>query len=155
MKKFYYLAICAVVSVVLTGCFGFGGSTSETPSFKLSDLQGLWEEKGTLHYVRFTTERSDEYPYYLGLEWDEADEIIEQDLIDARETLGHPGNGWFKYDFKTSGGDLTEIHLMDNEGAEIPKIYIVSKLTESTLEYYEKDRSSSKFYFTKVVTALD
>ena len=155
MKKFYYLAICAVVSVVLTGCFGFGGSTSETPSFKLGDLQGRWVENGTQHFVHFTTERSEEYPYYLGYEWNEAEEVTEQDVLDSREALGHPGNGWFKYDFKTSGGDLTEIHLMDNEGAEIPKIYVVSKLTETVLEYYEKDRPSSKFAFEKLVYLPD
>lgn len=151
MKKYYYLAICAIVSLTLTGCFGGSGSYND-PSYSLSDLQALWQEDGTEHFVRFTTERSDEYPYYLGLEWDEAEEVTEQDLIDAREELGHPGNGWFKYEFKTSGGDLTEIHLMDNEGAEIPKIYIVSKLTSDKLEYYEKDHSSSKYYFSKVVT---
>lgn len=151
MKKYYYLAICAIVSLTLTGCFGGSGSYND-PSYSLSDLQALWQEDGTEHFMRFTTERSDEYPYYLGLEWDEAEEITEQDLIDAREELGHPGNGWFKYEFKTSGGDLTEIHLMDNEGAEIPKIYIVSKLTSDKLEYYEKDHSSSKYYFSKVVT---
>ena len=151
MKKYYYLAICAIVSLTLTGCFGGSGSYND-PSYSLSDLQALWQEDGTEHFVHFTTERSDEYPYYLGLEWDEAEEITEQDLIDAREELGHPGNGWFKYEFKTSGGDLTEIHLMDNEGAEIPKIYIVSRLTSDKLEYYEKDHSSSKYYFSKVVT---
>ena len=151
MKKYYYLAICAIVSLTLTGCFG-GSSSYNNPSYSLSDLQALWQEDGTEHFVRFTTERSDEYPYYLGLEWDEADEIAEQDLIDARQELGHPGNGWFKYEFKTSGGDLTEIHLMDNGGAEIPKIYIVSRLTSDKLEYYEKDHSSSKYYFSKVVT---
>lgn len=148
MKKFYHLALCAIAAISLTGCFG--GATE--PEFKLADLQGLWQEDGTEHFVSFTTERSDEYPYYLGLEWDEAEEITEQDLIDAREELGHPGNGWFKYEFKTSGGDLTEIHLMDNGGAEIPKIYIVSKLTSDKLEYYEKDHSNSKYYFSKVVT---
>ena len=151
MKKYYYLAICAIVSLTLTGCFGGSGSYN-APSYSLSDLLALWQEDGTDHVVRFTTERSSEYPYYLGLEWDEAEEITEQDLIDAREELGHPGNGWFKYEFKTSGGDLTEIHLMDNEGAEIPKIYIVSRLTSDKLEYYEKDHSSSKYYFSKVVT---
>ena len=143
MKKYYYLAICAIVSLTLTGCFGGSGSYND-PSYSLSDLQALWQEDGT--------ERSSEYPYYLGLEWDEAEEITEQDLIDAREELGHPGNGWFEYQFKTSGGDLTEIHLMDNGGAEIPKIYIVSKLTSDKLEYYEKDHSNSKYYFSKVVT---
>ena len=154
MKKYYYLAICAIVSLTLTGCFG-GSSGYNDPSYSLSDLQTLWQEDGTEHFVRFTTEITEVEifpPSYYGREWDEAEEITEQDLVEAREELGHPGNGWFKYEFKTSGGDLTEIHLMDNGGAEIPKIYIVSKLTSDKLEYYEKDHSSSKYYFSKVVT---
>ena len=150
MKKYYYLAICAIVSLTLTGCFGGSGSYND-PSYSLSDLQALWQEDGTDHFVRFTTERSSEYPYYLGLEWDEAEEITEQDLIDAREELGHPGNGWFKYKFTVTDGGLHEIHLMDNEGAEIPKEYIVSKLTSSELVYYEKDKENWKYSFTKVV----
>jgi hypothetical protein len=40
---------------------------------------------------------------------------------------------------------------MDNEGAEIPKEYIVSKLTSSELVYYEKDKENWKYSFTKVV----
>ena len=151
IQKLYHLAICAIVSISLSGCFFGGGSSStEEPTFKLSDLQALWQENSTQHYVRFTTERSEEYPYYLGYEWDEAEDIFESDLIANRETLGHPGNGWFKYELKTTG-TLTEIHLMDNEGAEIPKVFVVSKLTDTTLEYYEKDRPSSKYYFTKMV----
>ena len=65
MKKYYYLAICAIVSLTLTGCFGGSGSYND-PSYSLSDLQALWQEDGTEHFVRFTTERSSEYPYYLG-----------------------------------------------------------------------------------------
>ena len=75
----------------------------------------------------------------------------EEYLIWNREELGHPGNGWFKYKFETSNKNLTEIHLMDNEGAEIPKIYIVSVLTDTDLEYYEEDHKSIKYRFSKVV----
>ena len=155
MKKFYHLAICAIVAVTMNSCFFGGGTTTEEPKFQLSDLQGRWVEINTQHFVNFTTERSDEYPYYLGYEWDESEEVFESDLLTARQELGHPGNGWFKYDFKTTDGNLTEIHLMDNEGAEIPKIYVVSKLTETSLEYYEKDRPSSKFAFEKMVYLPD
>lgn len=38
---------------------------------------------------------------------------------------------------------------MDNQGAVIPKEYVVSKLTNSELEYYESDDKKNKFYFTK------
>lgn len=144
MKKLYYLAFVAVVGIVLSGCSLFGGG-GNNPSFNLSDLQGLWEENGTQHYVRFTNEQSDETGYLYGREWDEAEEVYEEDLV-------YHGNGWFKYEFKTTG-DLTEIHLMDNGGAELPKVYVVSTLTSSQLSYYEKDHTSNKFNFSKVVTA--
>ena len=141
MKRFYYLALVAIVGIALSSCSMLNGD--KTPEFKLSDLQGLWEENNTQHYVRFTTEQSDETGYLYGREWDEAEEVYEEDLTPH-------GNGWFKYKFETKG-DLHEIHLMDNGGAEIPKEYIVTTLTDSKLEYYEKDRKNNKFYFSKVV----
>ncbi|MBQ3997986.1 MAG: hypothetical protein II644_01465 [Paludibacteraceae bacterium] len=154
MKKCYYLALMALVIVAFSSCSLFG-EKSNTPEFKQSELQGLWQENNTEHFVRFTEERSEEYPYFLGREWDDAewddpDMTYEEFLIWNREQLGHPGNGWFKYKLETSG-TLTEIHLMDNEGAEIPKVYVVSKLTDTDLVYYEKEHQSIKFYFTKVV----
>ena len=145
MRKFYYLALIALVGIAFSSC-----TPTNTPEFRLSDLQGLWQENNTEHYVRFTDEQSDEKGYFYGLEWNEGEDKYEQDLIDAREELGHPGNGWFKYDFETNGS-LTEIHLMDNGGAEIPKVYVVSKLTDTVLEYYEKDNKSWSYSFTKIV----
>jgi hypothetical protein len=151
MKKFYHLALCAIAAISLTGCFG--GATEQ--ELKLADLQGLWQRDNTLEFVRFTPEQSDENGYLYGREWNEDDSedmaVYESDLIEAREKLGHPGNGWFKYKFTVTDGGLHEIHLMDNEGAEIPKEYIVSKLTSSELVYYEKDKENWKYSFTKVV----
>ncbi len=136
MKAFRIFCI-ALFGIAVCSC------TPNAPSFNLSDLQGLWQENNTEHFVRFTTEQSDEAGYLYGREWDEAEDIHEEDL------LPH-GNGWFKYLFETNG-NLTEIHLMDNGGAEIPKVYIVSKLTSTTLEYYEKDHKSISFSFQKMV----
>ena len=42
---------------------------------------------------------------------------------------------------------------MDNGGAEIPKVYVVTLLTDTDLSYYEKDHKSIKFSFSKVVVA--
>lgn len=153
MRKFYYLALVALIGIAFSSCSLIGGGEN-TPEFRLGDLQGLWQETNTQHYVRFTTEMTgvESFPSsYYGREWNEAEDVTEQDLIDAREELGYPGNGWFEYQFKTTG-DLTEIHLMDNGGAEIPKVYVVSKLTDTDLEYYEKERTSNKFKFQKVVS---
>ena len=145
MNKYnsFKLFLFAVVALVMAGCSLFGGKDNN-PSFRLSDLQGLWQENNTEHYVRFTTEQSEETGYLYGREWDEAEDITEDDLLPK-------GNGWFKYLFETTGS-LTEIHLMDNGGAEIPKVYVVTVLTDTELSYYEKDHKSIKFNFTKVVT---
>lgn len=140
-QTFKLLAI-AFFGVVLAGCSFFGDNNE--PTYRLSDLQGLWQENDTQHYVRFTTEQSDETGYLYGREWDEAEDITEADLKPH-------GNGWFKYLFETAG-KLTEIHLMDNGGAEIPKVYVVTKLTDTDLVYYEKEYSSKKYYFSKMVT---
>ena len=152
MRKSIQFLFLAFVAVALASCDMFNKTT---PSYQLSDLQGLWQRNNTQEFVRFTTEQSDETGYLLGREWNEDewyDEGSYEDfLIEQRNKQGYPGNGWFKYQFKSTG-DLTEIHLMDNGGAEIPKIYVVSKLTDTDLVYYEKEYPSIKFNFTKVVT---
>ena len=141
MRKSIQFLFLAFVAVALASCDMFNKTT---PSYQLSDLQGLWQRNNTEHYVRFTKEQSDETGYLYGREWDEAEDITEDDLLPK-------GNGWFKYLFETTGS-LTEIHLMDNGGAEIPKVYVVTVLTDTELSYYEKEHKSIKFNFTKVVT---
>ena len=141
MRKSIQILFLAFVAVALASCDMFNKTT---PSYQLSDLQGLWQENNTEHYVRFTKEQSEETGYLYGREWDEAEDITEDDLLPK-------GNGWFKYLFETTGS-LTEIHLMDNGGAEIPKVYVVTVLNDTELSYYEKDHKSIKFNFTKVVT---
>lgn len=136
------IAILCVITCALTSCIGWG-TGGNTPAYQLSDLQGLWVENGTQHYVRFTTEQSDEAGYLYGREWNEDEDTYEDDLVQY-------GNGWFKYLFETNR-QLTEIHLMDNGGADIPKVYIVSVLTDTHLEYYEKEYPAFKYYFTKMV----
>ena len=136
----FRLALVALVAAAFVAC---NMISPENPEYRLSDLQGLWQEKNTQYFVRFTTEQSDETNYLYGWEWDEAEDVFEEDLQPY-------GNGWFKYWFETNG-NLTEIHLMDNGGAEIPKVYVVSKLTDTDLEYYEKERKNNKFYFSKMV----
>ncbi|MBR6034625.1 MAG: hypothetical protein IKP39_01045 [Paludibacteraceae bacterium] len=146
MKHINKILLLAWLGIALAGCNLFNKPTE----FQLSDLQGLWQENKTMHYVRFTTENSEETGYLYGREWDEAEDIYEKDLLDFLAEYGIHGNGWFKYKFEKNG-NLTEIHLMDNGGAEIPKIYVVTLLTDTDLSYYEKDHKSIKFTFTKVV----
>ena len=125
-----------VVAIAMTSCFG----PSNEPDFVEADLLGLWQETGTEAYVRFTAEQDETGEYKYGCEWDESEDIFESDLQPD-------GNGWFKY--KLVKSDLTEIHLMDNGGAEIPKIYVVTKLTDTELQY--KDNFGTTHSFDKVV----
>ena len=128
--------ILAIIAIAMTSCFG----SSEEPTFIENDLLGLWQEKGTETYVRFTTEQDETGEYKYGREWDESEDIFESDLLPY-------GNGWFKY--KLVQSDLTEIHLMDNGSADIPKIYQVVKLNAGELQY--KDAQGKTYHFSKVV----
>ena len=130
------VGILVVVAIMMTSCFG----SSDEPDFVEADLLGLWQEIGTEAYVRFTSEKDDTGEYKYGREWDESEDTFESDLKPY-------GNGWFKY--KLVKSDLTEIHLMDNGGAEVPKIYVVTKLTDTALQY--KDDFGTTHSFDKVV----
>ena len=139
-KNSLVLGILVLVSEVMTSCFG----PSNEPSFVEADLLGLWQEEGTEAYVRFTSEADETGEYKYGREWDEGDEMSEGDLTPY-------GNGWFKY--KLVKSDLTEIHLMDNGGANIPKVYQVVKLTAGELEYRDEYKNTHRF--EKLLILLD
>ena len=142
-KSFIILSVLALVAIAMTSCFG----PSNEPTFAEADLLGLWgrgtavgQDSVPVKFVRFTSEVDDSGEYKYGREWNEDDDVYEEDLLPY-------GNGWFKY--KLVKSDLTEIHLMDNGGAEIPKIYVVTKLTDTALQY--KDDFGTTHSFDKVV----
>lgn len=128
--------VLSIVAIAMTSCFG----SVEEPTFQEVDLLGLWQEEGTEAFVRFTNESCDNGEYKYGREWDESEDVFESDLQPY-------GNGWFKY--KLVKSDLTEIHLMDNGGADIPKVFVVTKLTDIILEY--KDDLGQIKKFIKIV----
>ncbi len=139
MKKRIVLSVLATIAVVMTSCFGPGPNPEEV-EFKQADLLGLWQEQNTEVFVRFTNEADESGEYHYGREWDESEDVFESDLQPY-------GNGWFKY--KLVKTDLTEIHLMDNGGADIPKVYQVLKLTAGELQY--KDDYGKTHTLDKVV----
>jgi len=148
MRKFYYLALAALVGIAFSSCSLLGGD--KNPQFRMSDLEGYWLQTNdnTDHYVRFTTDQSDEAGYLLGYEWHEKDPagaVYESDVL--QDSLG---DGWFKYKLETKG-ELEEVILMTNKGAEYSRFYTVTKLTSENLEYYDQRLTSSKYYFSKVV----
>ena len=141
MTRYFRLVLMALVSIAFIGCEMFD---KKTESFSQSDLHGLWLEEGTQHYVRFLSEKADTATFEWGKEWDVAQKVTEDKLV-------YHGNGWFKW--KLVEAELKELHLMDNDGAPIPKIYTVTKLTSSELVY--KDNVNREHSFSKVVFKED
>ena len=121
MKKSTILfGVVAIVAMMMTSC------QMEKPSFQEADLLGLWQENGQEAFVRFTDELDPTREYKYGRQWNVSEDVYEEDLKQY-------GNGWFKY--KLVNSNLTEIHLMDNGGADVPKIYTVLQLTDDVLKY--------------------
>lgn len=132
-KRFFYSLVVAVVALLAVSC-----EPVEPNQIDAKNIYGLWG-KGSV-YMRFTDEvYTDDPSFSYGREWDEGEEIFESDLTPY-------GNGWFRW--KVNEAELTEIFLMENGGAEIPKIYTVTKLTPDRLEY--KDTRGNYYSFTKV-----
>ena len=126
MKK-HIIFILSILACAFTSCINWGNGGTE-PSFQLSALQGLWQEDNTQHYVRFTTEQSDEAGYLYGREWDESEEMEE-------EYLQPYGNGWFKW--KKDGDNVVEMHMTDHQIASIPYEYKMLRLSNNEMRYKE------------------
>lgn len=133
-RRSIILSVLAIALIAITSC------SKEEPTFQEADLLGLWQKTGADEYVRFTDEKDKTGEYKYGCEWNEEDDVFENDLTPY-------GNGWFKY--KLVKSDLTEIHLMENGGAEAPKVYTILTLTEDILKY--KDDLGAITTYEKVV----
>ena len=128
MKKSTILfGVVAIVAMVMVSC------QMDKPTFQEANLLGKWiKDDATgldsvpVEFVRFTDELDPTREYKYGRQWNVSEDIYEEDLKPY-------GNGWFKY--KLVNSKLTEIHLMDNGGADVPKIYTVLQLTDDVLKY--------------------
>ena len=143
-KRIVFLSVLAVIAVTMTSCWNV---PEPEVVFDEANLLGLWSKGDAtgldsvpVEFVRFTAEQDETGEYKYGRQWNEREDIYEEDLVPY-------GNGWFKY--KLVKSDLTEIHLMDNGDAEVPKVYVVTKLTDTELQY--KDNVGTTHSFDKVV----
>ena len=130
-KSILRIALVAMVGALVASC-----SLGTEPTFQENDLLGLWQEGGKGAFVRFTAGKDSTGVYKYGCEWNEGEGVSESDLTKY-------GNGWFKW--KLVKADLTEIHLMENGGADIPKVYTVRKLTDTELLYEDDFKNVHSF----------
>ena len=142
MTRYFQWTLVVLIAGVLTGCEMFN---KKTEPFSQVALHGLWLEEGTKHYVRYLEQKADTATYEWGKEWDEAQKVTEDRLVDY-------GNGWFKYELKyvDNQNKLTQISKMDNDGADIYERYIVTALSDKRLEYYKEGYPNEKQYYNKV-----
>lgn len=135
-KSFIGLAIIAIVA-------GFASCNNSSVSFSESDLHGKWQEEDKNAYVKFTVELDTvsnlkDRKYHWGYEWDEGDGVYEKDVLNERY-----GNGWFVY--ALDGDQLTQAHMMSNKGADIPKVYTVTVLTNSDLKFQDSEKVNHSY----------
>ena len=138
-KRIVFLSVLAVIALTMTSCWNVPEEV-----FDEANLLGKWiKDDATgldsvpVEFVRFTDELDPTREYKYGRQWNVSEDIYEEDLKPY-------GNGWFKY--KLVKSDLTEIHLMDNGGADIPKVYVVVKLNEYELQYED---GGKMYYYHK------
>ena len=129
-----------VLAAVLVGC------NKNEPEYQLSDMQGLWQENGTEHFMRFTEESANDLKagYLWGYEWDEAEGTEESDLFEPNM---YHGNSWFMY--RLDGEGWHQINKMNNNWADIPQDYTITTLTSSQFVYYKKGYKNEKQSYTK------
>lgn len=152
-----------VFAAVLAIAAGFVSCQRETSTFAKEDLIGRWQALSgdTLQFMVFQPDiaptpdgLTGEFRY--GYEWDMDDHKGWDDNQGTYEDfLFRPidengafhGNGWFVWQLDPNGNFLLG-HLMNNDGAVIPKSYKVTVLTGSSLTY--KDDFGTPHSFTKV-----
>lgn len=141
MKKFYYLALIALIGIAFSAC-----SNKDPIEYSLSDMQGLWKQNNTEHFMRFTTESADSIKsgYLWGYEWDESEGTVEDDL---KQPDMKYGNSWFIYHLE--GEKWLQINTMSIGSGLIPKNYIITLLTITTFEFYPEGYKNEKQTYTK------
>ena len=113
-----------LLSFILAGVT-FSSCTLEGDMFDKTLLIGKWVS-GT-EYYRYDNGGT-------GATWDTSDDVTEAEAQTFTWTL--------------ISAELTHIHVMTTGGSGVPKIYTVTKLTATSLEY--KDDFDKTYSFTKV-----
>ena len=117
-KPFVYISMFMVVSILAVSC-----ETQETFSDDAL-LIGKWQS-GTLFY-KYLDDGS-------GGTWDTADNVLEEEAQEFTWTLVN--------------AELTHIHILEI-GGTVPKVYTVTELTATSLNYH--DDFGVNWAFTKV-----
>jgi len=100
-------------------------------------MVGRWQNKENGGWHKVYYDDDDGEGRYWGKEWDEADDVLEEDL-------SYHGNGWFRW--TKSNDTLYEYSTMDFRDVPIAHIYLVSTQDSVTIAMAESNgRSTHNF----------
>lgn len=119
-KILFYLAIGIMASYLVVSC------ETDDASFDEALLTGKW-----LSDAQTQPDKNTYYKYLAngtGATWDTDDDVTEEEAQEFTWTLVK--------------SKLTHIHILEMGGV-VPKVYTVTELTASTLEYYDDFKSYS------------
>ncbi|RKE02372.1 hypothetical protein [Marinifilum flexuosum] len=120
MKRFALIFVSIAATVLsMTSCSSDDDDVN--PNFDESLIIGKWKS-GTL-YERYDLD-------YSGATWDTADDVTEAEAQNFTWTI--------------TKDQLEQIHIIEN-GGKVPKVYTITNLTATTLEYEDAYRKSKSF----------
>ncbi len=102
-------------------------------------MVGRWKNADNAGWHKVYYDDDDGEGHYWGKEWDEADDVLEEDL-------GYHGNGWFRWN--KSNDTLIEYSTMDFRDVPIAHIYVI-KMKDSVDIAMAETNGRSVFHFIK------
>lgn len=117
-RAIYYLMTLVLFTAVFASC----SSNEDSMMYDQNLLVGKWKS-GTLFY-RYNAGGT-------GGTWDTSDDVTESEAT--------------KFEWTLDKSNLTHIYLMETRAAGVPKVYTVTKLTESELQYHDDFGKSYSF----------
>lgn len=102
-------------------------------------MVGRWKNADNAGWHKVYYDDDDGEGHYWGKEWDEADDVLEEDL-------GYHGNGWFRWN--KSNDTLIEYSTMDFRDVPIAHIYVI-KMNDSVDIAMSETNGRSVFRFIK------
>lgn len=94
-----------------------------------TSLYGKWQQEGTNIFYRYDSNKT-------GATWDEDDDVYEDEAQ--------------KFTWELDGSEMIHIHLTETGTAQVPKYYIITKLTSERLCYHDAYVSSKTYSFNKI-----
>ena len=104
-------------------------------------MVGVWQCVEKPQWYKAYYDDYDQKGYFWGKEWDEAEDIMEEDLT-------YHGNGWFRWN--KTGKELIELSTMEIVDVGIKKEYIIKQKDRSTFSLTEKYYKEKVFNFRRV-----